>query len=66
LTETETLKGNDFDELQRRVDAKHPKLEINQIEAELNRIEEELTIIRLSQLSIEYKLQRIRILAKNK
>lgn len=53
LTEDEIKKGVSFDKVLKKVDP---------IDAEINKIEENMTIIRLSQMSIEYSLKRMKIL----
>lgn len=58
LTESEMLAGMNFGETQRRVE------KTNEMEAEINGIENELTLIRLSQMNIEYRLKRLKISAK--
>ena len=59
LTESQILAGMNFDKVKK-------KAEVNEIQAEINKIENEMTIIRLSQMSIEYCLQRVKILAKGR
>lgn len=59
LTEAQILAGMNFDKVKKKAD-------VNEIQAEINKIENEMTIIRLSQMSIEYCLQRVKILAKGR
>lgn len=64
LTEKEMFKKVDFSDSKRFIKVKPLKSKTDEIEAELNGIENELTLIRLSQMNIEYRLKRLKILAK--